>query len=71
MAQSIALIIALTGLIGSIVALLGLFRKVQSVHILVNNRLTTVTNRVDQLADALRDAHLPVPPRPDEPINPL
>jgi hypothetical protein len=38
--------------------------KISDVHVLVNNRLSEVTTRAEQLADALRAAGIIVPPKP-------
>ena len=38
--------------------------KIAGVHVLVNNRLSEVTERAEQLAQALRDAGIQVPDKP-------
>jgi hypothetical protein len=63
MSGVIALIVALTGLIGAVGGLIALLRKVQAVHVLVNSQLTAMMRRVDQLTGTLQDAGLDVPPR--------
>ena len=63
----IALIVALTGLLGAVAGLIALFRRVQAVHVLVNSQLKTVMQRVDQLTGVIREAGLEVPERPDGP----
>jgi hypothetical protein len=63
MSGVIALIVALTGLIGAVGGLIALLRKVQAVHVLVNSQLKTVMQRVDQLTGVLQGAGLQVPPR--------
>ncbi len=60
----VALIVALTGLVGAVGGIIALFRKVQQVHVLVNSQLRTVLDRVDQLTGTLKDAGVTVPPRP-------
>ena len=59
----IALIVALTGLLGALGGLIALFRKVQAVHVLVNSQLSTMMQRVDQLTGVLQGAGLQVPDR--------
>ena len=59
----IALIVALTGLLGALGGLIALFHKVQAVHVLVNSQLSTVMQRVDQLTGVLQGAGLQVPDR--------
>jgi hypothetical protein len=63
MSGVIALIVALTGLIGAVGGLIALLRKVQAVHVLVNSQLTAMMRRVDQLTGTLQGAGLDVPPR--------
>jgi hypothetical protein len=59
----IALIVALTGLLGALGGLIALFRKVQAVHVLVNSQLSAMMQRVDQLTGVLQGAGLQVPDR--------
>jgi hypothetical protein len=59
----VSLIIALTGLLGAVLGIIGLFRKVQAVHVLVNSQLTAMMKRVDQLTGVLQGAGLEVPGR--------
>lgn len=40
--------------------------ELEAIHILVNDRMTQVLNRVDQLTLALEDADIDVPRRPTE-----
>jgi hypothetical protein len=59
----ISLIIALTGLVAAAAALIGLFRKVAAVHVLVNSQLSAMMSRVEQLTGVLQGAGLDVPAR--------
>jgi hypothetical protein len=59
----VALIIALTGLLGALAGLIALFRKVKEVHVLVNSQLSAMMQRVDQLTGVLQGAGLTVPGR--------
>jgi hypothetical protein len=61
--STIALIVALTGLISAVTGLVVLFRKVQAVHVLVNSQLTKMVSRVEQLTGVLQGAGLDVPDR--------
>ena len=61
----VALIVALSGLVGAVGGIIALFRKVQAVHVLVNSQLSTMMERVDQLTGALHSAGVEVPDRPD------
>ena len=63
MSGIIALIVALTGLIGAIGGLIALFRKVAAVHVLVNSNMKDLMQRVDQLTGVLQGAGLQVPDR--------
>jgi hypothetical protein len=58
-----ALAISLIGLASAIVGMIGLFRKVQAVHVLVNSQLTKMVTRVEQLTGVLQGAGLDVPDR--------
>jgi hypothetical protein len=59
----VALIVALTGLLGALAGIIALFRKVAAVHVLVNSQLKTVMQRVDQLTGVIQGAGLEVPGR--------
>ena len=59
----VALIIALTGLLGAAGGIIGLFIKVKAVHVLVNQNMTNMIQRVDQLSGALQGAGIQVPGR--------
>jgi len=59
----VAVVVALTGLLGAVGALVALFRKVQAVHVLVNSQLHDMMQRVDQLTGVLQGAGLQVPGR--------
>jgi hypothetical protein len=61
--MSVALVISVTGLLSAIAGLVGLFRKVQAVHVLVNSQLSKMISRVEQLTGVLQGAGLDVPPR--------
>ena len=68
----IALITSLIGLATVVGGLVLVLRRVKEVHVLVNSNLTKVMERlgIEQerttgLATALKDAGVPVPPRPD------
>ena len=63
MSSTIALITALTGLLIAVIGLIGLFRKVQAVHVLVNSQLSKMISRVEQLTGVLQGAGLDVPDR--------
>lgn len=56
----IAIAAVVTAILNSRVA-----RTVGQIHILVNSRMTSVLNRVDQLTAALDRADIDVPPDPD------
>jgi hypothetical protein len=66
-----ALITALATLLGTVVALIQVFRKVKQVHVLVNSNLTAVMDKLGieqdrsaQLTSALDAGGVPVPPKP-------
>ena len=59
----VALIVALTGLLGAVTGIIVLFRKVQAVHVLVNSQLSAMMKRVEQLTGVLQGAGLEVPKR--------
>ena len=63
MSATVALIIALTGLITAVGGIVGLFVKVQAVHVLVNSQLSKMVTRVEQLTGVLQGAGLDVPDR--------
>ena len=64
MSGVIALIVAVTGLLGAAAALIALFRKQQQIHVLVNSQLHQVLSRVTQLTDTLNKAGIDVPAAP-------
>jgi uncharacterized membrane protein (UPF0136 family) len=64
--SAVALIVALCGLLSTLIGLIGLFRKVQQVHVLVNAQLSTVMRRVDQLTGTLQTAGIQVPDKPHD-----
>jgi hypothetical protein len=70
----VALIVALTGLLGALAGIIALFRgqranhvetlaKVDEVHTLVNSQSKEMTRRIDQLTGVLQGAGLEVPGR--------
>lgn len=63
MSATVALIIAMTGLITAVGGIVGLFVKVQAVHVLVNSQLSKMVTRVEQLTGVLQGAGLDVPDR--------
>jgi hypothetical protein len=63
MSGVIALIVALTGLLGAAGTLVALFRKTSAVHELVNSNMRDMTKRVDQLTGALQGAGVDIPKR--------
>lgn len=70
----VALVLALTGLLSAAAALIGLFRKVREIHVLVNSNLNKVMarlgieqQRTTQLSDTMKAGDMPVPPRPPDP----
>jgi hypothetical protein len=68
----VALIVALTGLIGAVGGIIATLRRVQAVHVLVNSQLTGMMKRVDQLTGVLQGAGLVVPDRLNgDPPKPL
>jgi hypothetical protein len=65
MGGAVALIVAVTGLLGAAGGIIALFRKVQAVHVLVNSQLHEVLDRVEQLTGTLNAAGVDVPAAPD------
>ena len=63
MNATVSLIIAMTGLITAVGGIVGLFVKVQAVHVLVNSQLSKMVTRVEQLTGVLQGAGLDVPDR--------
>jgi hypothetical protein len=70
--STIALVTALLTFLTAVVGFAVALRKIQAVHVLVNSNLTQVmaklgieTDRTAQLKDALKDAGVEVPPKPD------
>jgi hypothetical protein len=59
----VALIVAVTGLLGAVGGLIALFLKVKEVHVLVNSQSKEMTKRIDQLQGVLQGAGLAVPDR--------
>jgi hypothetical protein len=59
----VALIVALTGLLGALGGLVALFVKLKEVHQLVNSNMRDMIKRVDQLTGALQGAGVNIPKR--------
>ena len=68
--MNISLILALTGLLSAIAGIIGLFRKVKAVHLLVNSQLSEMITRVEQLTGVLQGAGVDVPDRLGTPPPP-
>ena len=72
-----ALISALAAAVAAVVAALTfartgeIHRKVDEVHVMVNERLDTALGRISQLGDALRSAGVDVPDTPEGPGSPV
>ena len=66
---SVGSIAALITSIATLVTVMRTTKKVQEVHVLVNQRMTDVLARVEQLTGALENEGKEVPPDPADPRN--